>query len=119
LYLIAGLIFALLVAIFAVQNAQPVPVRFLVWGLEVPLALVIVGMAAAGGLLVGLTVLVRQVGLGFRLWNARAEHRRLEGERRQLEERLQTLKTELEELREENTRLRGVAPAGATEPEQP
>lgn len=48
----------ILVAIFSVQNAGPVPVRFLVWEIRVSAALVI-QLAGLLGALVGLTIGVR------------------------------------------------------------
>lgn len=51
-YLIFSLIFALLVALFAIQNTMLVVVKFLFWQVELSLVLVILGSAAAGALLV-------------------------------------------------------------------
>ncbi|MEW6228398.1 MAG: LapA family protein [Bacillota bacterium] len=78
---IVGLAFALLVAVFAIQNSSPVTVTFLKWRLvDVSLALVILGSAAAGAVVVGLFGAVREIRLRFSLrsWRGRAE--RLAGE---------------------------------------
>ncbi|HEX6988385.1 MAG TPA: LapA family protein, partial [Bacillota bacterium] len=61
--LLLALLFALLIAIFAAQNAQPVEVRFLSWTWVTSLVLVIVGSAALGVLLAGTLSLVRQVSM--------------------------------------------------------
>ena len=49
-YLIFTLIIGLLVAVFAVQNAEMVVVDFLAWTYEVSLVVVILGAALAGAL---------------------------------------------------------------------
>lgn len=53
--LIAGLIFALLTAIFAVINVDPVQVNFGFDVVNIPLILVILGCALIGGIIVGST----------------------------------------------------------------
>jgi putative membrane protein len=60
---VLALICALLVAIFAVQNAKPVVVAFLVWQFKISLVLVILGTAALGAaaaFLLGTVRLIRQ-----------------------------------------------------------
>ncbi|MDD2358967.1 MAG: LapA family protein [Syntrophaceticus schinkii] len=58
LYIMGILIFAILVAIFAVQNAGPVAIKFFFWAVpEIPLVLVIFGTVLCGiviGFLLGL-----------------------------------------------------------------
>ena len=79
-YLIAAVL-AAGVAVFALQNGAPTPVRFLAWNLEgVPLAGLILGALAAGLVIAG-------VPLGIQRWNARAQARRLEARVRELEAR--------------------------------
>ena len=46
--LIISIIFLLLVVVFAVQNAQMVPIMFLTWSLDLNLALVVLGSASIG-----------------------------------------------------------------------
>lgn len=58
--LILGLLFALLVAIFAIQNANPVAIQFLWIEAKVPLVLVILGSALAGALVTLLLALWRE-----------------------------------------------------------
>ena len=51
LYLVIALLFAVAVAVFAVQNATPVQVNFLRWHFESSLVVVILISAALGALL--------------------------------------------------------------------
>lgn len=61
-YIILGLIFALLVAIFAVQNATKVDIHFLLWEFKgISLALVVLGAAAGGALIVFILGVGREV----------------------------------------------------------
>ncbi|MGI6662468.1 MAG: LapA family protein [Bacillota bacterium] len=46
--LILSVIFLLLIVIFAVQNAQIVPITFMAWSLSLNLALVVLGSASIG-----------------------------------------------------------------------
>lgn len=49
LYIMGILIFAILIAIFAVQNAGPVSIKFFFWAVpEIPLVLVIFGTVLCG-----------------------------------------------------------------------
>ncbi len=65
-------LFALAVAVFALQNATPVRVSFLAWETkEAPLAAVILVSAAAGAVLVGLIGFVQR-------WKLRSRIRQLE-----------------------------------------
>jgi uncharacterized integral membrane protein len=51
-YFTVGLILGLAVAVFAMQNTPAVEVRFLVWQVSGPLAVLVLASAAAGGLIV-------------------------------------------------------------------
>jgi len=61
--LISALIFALLIAIFAVINIDSVQVNFLFTKATLPLILVILGSTLLGGLTVGLLGMIRQIRL--------------------------------------------------------
>lgn len=61
--LISALVFALLIAIFAVINVEPVEVNFLFTKATLPLILVILASTLLGGLTVGLLGLIRQIRL--------------------------------------------------------
>src|SRR3989442_4162022 len=77
-YLIAAVL-AAAVAVFALQNGAPTPVRFLAWQLEsVPLAGLVLGALAAGLVIAGIP-------LGLQRWQARAQARRLEARVKELE----------------------------------
>jgi uncharacterized integral membrane protein len=79
-YLIAAVL-AAGVAVFALQNGAPTPVRFLAWQIEgVPLAGLILGALAAGLVIAGIP-------LGLQRWQARSQARRLEARVRDLEAR--------------------------------
>ena len=73
-YFIAGIVLGLGIALFALQNGMPVSVRFLGWGVDGPLAAVVLGSAAAGALVV-LLLGIPQL-LGAR-WKIRALEREL------------------------------------------
>lgn len=67
-YFLLGLFFALCIALFAVQNATPVDVRFLVWSFpRTSLSLVILGAVAAGAVVTTLLGLGRQYKTGRRI----------------------------------------------------
>lgn len=51
--LILALIFALITAVFAVINVEPVPVNLLFNTIEIPLILLILGCTLLGGIIVG------------------------------------------------------------------
>ncbi|MFS0823427.1 LapA family protein [Bacillus sp. 1P02SD] len=57
---ILGLIFALIVAIFAVVNVDSVKVNYVFGYTEIPLILIILGSALLGGLIVGMFGILRQ-----------------------------------------------------------
>lgn len=58
--LIAGLLFALMTAIFAVINVDPVKVNLLFGTVQVPLILLIIGCTLIGGIIVGSYGIYRQ-----------------------------------------------------------
>jgi uncharacterized integral membrane protein len=105
------LLAAFLVALFALQNAQVVPVRFLFWAADLPLALVLLGVAAAGALVGGMAGWVRQVGLGVRFGGVQREKERLAGDNRRLQEQVASLQAELAGMREAKAN-----PGAGTEP---
>lgn len=76
-YFIVGLVLGLAIAVFALQNTTAVEVKFLAWQLAGPLAVVVLGSAAAGALvalLFGIPEIVTA------RWRIRSLERRLEGE---------------------------------------
>lgn len=92
-YLVSALIFALLVAIFAIQNTTVVVINFLMWEFHTSLVLVILGSALLGALCIFL--------LGsFKNFGAWRKQRELEGKNRHLTNQVNELEAELKELRE-------------------
>lgn len=93
--LIIGLILALLVAIFALQNAQVVNISFLVFTIEdAPVAFVIIIMLAVGVLLGLLISAPGSWGKGRRI-------RELENEVKRKDDAVQHLTKQLEDTRQE------------------
>ena len=79
-------IFALLIASFAVFNAVPVDLNLMFWKTTAPLSIVIMISAAAGGVLASLLLLPRHLRGFWQVRELRAKVRRLEGEMRSLKE---------------------------------
>ena len=88
--LLLGLAFALIVAVFAVINVDPVIVNYLFGESEWPLILVILGSVLMGGLIVG------SVGL-FRMFVLQREVKTLKKKNMALEEQLAQKDTAKEE----------------------
>ena len=90
LTLVIAVIFALIVAIFAVQNSGSVDLRFLQWEIQdVSLVLVILGSVALGALLIFLLGLVKQIKMVRKV-------RELEWKNKQFEEKIAQQETEKE-----------------------
>ncbi len=66
-YVILGIVFALIVAIFAVVNVDKVDVNYVFGTAHWPLILVILGSVAMGGIIVGSVMAVRIISLTKRL----------------------------------------------------
>ncbi|HHV62280.1 MAG TPA: LapA family protein [Firmicutes bacterium] len=79
-YLIIALVFAIAVAIFAVQNSGAVTVRFLNWQSDTSLIFVILGSAVAGALAVGLVGFMKQISLSIKLRNTSIRLHKLQEE---------------------------------------
>lgn len=77
-YLLAVVLFALLVAIFSIQNAVPVDIRFLTWHFQgISLVIVITGSLAAGAFFTFILGIARQARLGRELRYLRMRNREL------------------------------------------
>ncbi len=76
-YLIFALLLATLVAIFAIQNAEEVPVRFLVWTFQTSLVIIILISAGVGALLAALISLPQTLRARRRLRESEARLERL------------------------------------------
>lgn len=90
-YLILALGFAIVVAVFAVQNAGEIVVTFLTWRWQTSAVVVILGAATLGALSAGLLGLVRELRLKLKM--------------RQLHGRVNRLETLVQELEGENEGL--------------
>ncbi|MBA1336813.1 MAG: hypothetical protein HPY66_3249 [Firmicutes bacterium] len=95
-YLLA-LLFAVVVAMFAIVNAQPVTVDFMFNEFQVSLALVILVSAFAGAIILGFLGLFRQVKSGFKLRELQGRNKKLENQVTETEEKLSQTEQKLSE----------------------
>jgi len=77
---ILALLFALIVAIFAIQNAQPVTVDFMFNEFQVSLALVILVSVFAGAIILGFLGIFRQIRTGLKTREMASKIKKLEGQ---------------------------------------
>ena len=97
-----ALIFAVLVAMFAIQNSALVSISFFKWQLkDISLAIVILGSAAAGALAVGLFTFVREIGLRLSLRSCNAKLDAIAKELNDTREKNVSLGEEVDRLEEE------------------
>jgi putative membrane protein len=78
--LVLSLLFALVVALFAMQNSSTIQVSFLTWEITTSVALVTLGAAALGALVVGLLGSVKQFGQGLKIRNLQGRIKRMQEE---------------------------------------
>lgn len=88
LSLVLALVFALLVAAFAIQNSLPVTVSFVTWSFHTSLVIVILGAAIFGALAVMSLAVPMQVKARWDLKKALHRQGELEAEAKTLQERL-------------------------------
>lgn len=96
---VAMALLAIVIVIFAVQNVVPVDIHVFNFSYALPLAIVITGAAAAGGLLVGLLALIRQVGMKSKIRNQETRADQAEAQLKETEEREQSLAGEVAAMR--------------------
>lgn len=101
-YLILALLFALLVAVFAIQNTAPVTLIFFAWRFQVSLVVIVLGGLAFGAIIMGLLGFLHHIRLSL-------EIKKLRSSVNQLEKAKATLEEEKEDLLEQ------LSPAGGTE----
>jgi uncharacterized integral membrane protein len=109
--LILALVFALIVALFAIQNAQTVDIQFLMFVLpNAPVAGVIIAMLAAGVLLGFLFSAPGAVGKGLKIRELESQLKRKTEELTKVTEDLQkaqdaaaALRVQLQQLKEKET----------------
>lgn len=61
---VLSLVFAVIVALFAIQNAEAVPINFIAWKVSVSQALIILVSAVVGAVIVMLLSLIKQIRMG-------------------------------------------------------
>ncbi|QSX08776.1 LapA family protein [Alkalibacter rhizosphaerae] len=119
---IIAIIFAIIVSIFALQNAQPVDIKFLTMEGEASLALVILLSVALGAAIMAMLNLYSKFKAGKNLKKVSKEKEALEGEKRELEGRLGTLEQEKAALEErlaiKEEQLTQTDDSSSTEPPQ-
>lgn len=107
LLLLAAFAFAILIAIFAVQNTTPVNVLALTYEIRaVPLAVLILASSALGATVAVLVSFAWQIRRGYAHWKERRQWR-------QELKRFQDLERERDELRYQVQVLQSDRPAGA------
>lgn len=97
---VLALFFALLVAVFAIQNAEAVDISFLTMELSVSQALVILISAAFGALVVFLLSLVRWIICQSKIKNGTKTINALEQENKQLKMKLEMMTANQEQIPE-------------------
>ncbi len=93
---VVSLLFAVVVAIFAIQNADSVDVKFLAWSLSVSQALVILISAVFGAIVVMFLSIIRWVRMRSQIKSAHKEVAALEEVNQNLAARLEACTTKLE-----------------------
>ena len=76
--LVLALIFALIVAIFSINNPSPVPIRFMFWSYQAPLVIVILGSAVFGAVVVFLLGVSKQYSLIRKVKSLERDNKELE-----------------------------------------
>lgn len=89
---IISLVFAILVAIFAIQNASSVDVNFFLWKFSISQAIVIFGSAIVGGIIVLLLGLIKQIRQNMRIKKITKENEIISKENKELRIQLDELK---------------------------
>lgn len=95
LLLVVALLFALAVAVFAVQNAEDIVVQLFTFEFETSLVIVVLAAAAAGALTAGIIGIVRNVRSAVRGRQLQGQVTKLERQVHDLEERLATAKAKV------------------------
>jgi uncharacterized integral membrane protein len=89
-YFVVALIFAVLVAIFAIQNSTPVDVEFLFWEVKnISQVLVILGASAIGALIVLFMGAGKQIKLIWQVRQLTQQNNQLQKESEELKQKLQ------------------------------
>lgn len=105
IYLVISLVFALAVAMFAVQNSYLVSLTFFGWEVTASFAVVVISATILGALIVGLIALFRYVGSGLRLRDERSRGQRAARELEQAKLTATEMRREIEDLTAQNRKL--------------
>ncbi len=100
---VISMLFAILVATFALQNANPVNIKVLFTEFSVSQALVILGSAVLGAIIVLLLGLIKQMKLNKKIKNLTKEGTVLQEENDSLKQKIEELHTNSEEYVKINT----------------
>ncbi len=94
--IIFGLIFAIIVAIFALQNATIVALNILIWNFEISLAVVVLASIIFGALVIGIFSYFKQ----FQL---KRENKKLRLEKEEIQQKLNDLREETQKVKYNKT----------------
>ncbi len=81
---IAAIIFALCVAVFASQNALPVEIKLILWTVETPLVVIVIVASALGALIMGLPGWIKQFAISIRMRKLKSQYNELKTENERL-----------------------------------
>jgi len=98
--LILGLIFALLIAIFSIQNAGSVSLVFFTWEFETSLVVVILGAVALGVIIMGFFASIKQLKLKREIKKLEKNAKSIELEKEKLANEKMELETRIKEQEE-------------------
>ena len=100
--LLFAFVFALLVAVFAVQNSLPVTVTFLVWSFQTSLVIIILGAATFGAMTILSLALLVQFKLRRTITKLTETQRQLETENHELKAKQEILQEIPQEIQPQN-----------------
>lgn len=102
IWFIISLLFAIFVAFFALLNSDPVSIRLLWKTYEFSQAIVILGSAAGGAIIVAFLGVFRYIGSGLKIREFQNKVKKLEKEKDELLSKLSTLNQGNEEIMNNN-----------------
>lgn len=111
-YIIFALLFAVVVAVFAVNNNAVVTLQFLLWSFRASLVLVILGSAALGAGIIGILGFFKQLSLNMKLWDLQGKKRKLETQLEKAQEAETVARGQLERVQQELVRWQEAAGGG-------
>lgn len=94
---IFALLFSVVIAMFAIVNAQPVKVDFVFDEFQISLALIILISAFAGAFILGFLGLFKQIKSGFQLRDVKGKNKKLEAQIEEVDKKLIDVQTSLQD----------------------